>query len=316
MKKISLILLAAMAVFTSCRSLGIDLDLRDDNAALKERVDDLEERLETLEAICDEFNANISALRSIVEAMQDQDYITSISPVIVGGVEVGYSISMNSGDVITLYHGTNSNELTAPLIGVREHTDGKYYWTLDGEWLLDDSGNKVIAQGEPGTDGYEGEDGVTPELKIENDTWYVSYDGFTWTELGSAVSEGAASIFSEITYDDDNVYIVLEDGTELTVPRVQTLGITFGTSGTIELEPDSSVDITYTVESQAENVTVEVTSSIDLKAKVIPGEGLTGTIHVESGPVVDDYSRVTVIVSDETRTILKTLSFRAPAKEE
>ena len=40
-------------------------------------------------------------------------------------------------------------------------------------------------QGDPGTPG---QDGKTPEVKIENDKWYVRYgeDG-TWKEIGSAV---------------------------------------------------------------------------------------------------------------------------------
>ena len=36
-------------------------------------------------------------------------------------------------------------------------TDGIYYWTIDGEWLLDSKGNKIQAN------GYNG---ITPRLKI------------------------------------------------------------------------------------------------------------------------------------------------------
>ncbi|MBO5803816.1 MAG: hypothetical protein J6R25_01895, partial [Bacteroidales bacterium] len=33
----------------------------------------------------------------------------------------------------------------------------------------------------------DGEDGITPQLKIEDDYWYVSYDnGITWERLGKA----------------------------------------------------------------------------------------------------------------------------------
>jgi len=32
---------------------------------------------------------------------------------------------------------------TIPVIGVRKDTDGCYYWTLDGEWLTDEKGNKM-----------------------------------------------------------------------------------------------------------------------------------------------------------------------------
>ena len=86
---------------------------------------------------------------------------------------------------------------------MKKDTDGIYYWTLDGEWLTDEKGNKVKAQGtdgkdgvdgedgndgvdgEDGTDGTNGKDGITPQLKIENGRWMLSMDnGKTWTDIG------------------------------------------------------------------------------------------------------------------------------------
>ena len=70
-------------------------------------------------------------------------------------------------------------------------SDGVYYWTIDGEWLLDSDGNKIPTTGKDGADGQNGEngqdgaDGITPQLKIEEDYWYISYDnGMTWNQLG------------------------------------------------------------------------------------------------------------------------------------
>ena len=41
--------------------------------------------------------------------------------------------------------------------------------------------------GQDGADGSNGQDGITPQLKIENGYWYVSYDnGTTWTQFGKA----------------------------------------------------------------------------------------------------------------------------------
>ena len=80
-----------------------------------------------------------------------------------------------------------------------------YYWTLDGEWLTDERGDKIKAEGTDGKDGADGEDGsdgndgqdgtngkdgITPQFKIENDYWFISYDnGDTWTQLGKATGE-------------------------------------------------------------------------------------------------------------------------------
>jgi hypothetical protein len=46
------------------------------------------------------------------------------------------------------------------------------------------------SSGSNGQNGSNGKDGVTPQLKIENGFWYVSYDnGATWTQLGQATGD-------------------------------------------------------------------------------------------------------------------------------
>ena len=118
----------------------------------------------------------------------------------------GYIIHFSDGSTATIKNGKNSED--APIIGVKKDTDGIYYWTLDGEWLTDEKGNKVKAQGTDGKDGVDGEDGndgvdgedgvdgtngkdgkdgITPQLKIENGRWMLSMDnGKTWTDIGQA----------------------------------------------------------------------------------------------------------------------------------
>ena len=194
-------------------------------------------------------NTNISSLQSIVEALQKNDYITNVSPVRKDGEEIGYTITFAYGDTITIYHGTNGKDGAngkdgyTPQIGVMKDTDGIYYWTVDGDWLLDGKGNKIQANGVNGTngsngqdgtdgkDGNDGADGITPRLKIENDYWYVSYDnGATWTELGKATGEDEAdgdTIFSSITQDDEYVYFNLADGTMITLPNHDKENIQF-----------------------------------------------------------------------------------------
>ena len=88
------------------------------------------------------------------------------------------------------------------MIGVAKGDDGVLYWTVDGNWLLDDAGNKVKAEGRDGeagqngtngsngTNGTNGQDGVTPKFEIRDGKWYVSYDnGTSWTELGQATGD-------------------------------------------------------------------------------------------------------------------------------
>ena len=230
------VVLATTLALTSCQF---------DDSALWSKLDeygesirDHEQRISALEELCKQMNTNIEALQTLVNALEKRDYITNISPIREDGEVIGYTISFAYSDTITIYHGedgkdgANGKDGYTPQIGVMKDTDGIYYWTLDGEWLLDGKGNKIQANGVNGTDGTNGSNGtngVTPQLKIENDYWYVSYDnGATWEKLGKATGndgidgengEDGDSIFKSVTQDDEYVYFNLADGTMITLPK-------------------------------------------------------------------------------------------------
>ena len=172
-----------------------------DDSALRNDLSDLENRVTKLEELCKQMNTNISSLQKIVEALQDNLSISKVEQ-----ISDGYIIHFSDGSTATIKNGKDSED--APIIGVKKDTDGIYYWTLDGEWLTDEKGNKVKAQGTDGKDGVDGEDGndgvdgedgvdgtngkdgkdgITPQLKIENGRWMLSMDnGKTWTDIGQA----------------------------------------------------------------------------------------------------------------------------------
>ena len=245
MKKILLsVVLATALALTSCQF---------DDSALWSKLDeygesirDHEQRISALEELCKQMNTNIEALQTLVDALEKRDYVTNVAPIREDGKVVGYTISFANSDTITIYNGkdgVNGKDGYAPQIGVMKDTDGIYYWTLDGEWLLDGKGNKIQANGVNGADGTNGSngtngtDGVTPQLKIENDYWYVSYDnGATWVQLGKATgndglngenSEDGDSIFKSVTQDDEFVYFNLADGTMITLPKHDKENIQF-----------------------------------------------------------------------------------------
>ena len=248
-------------------ALGFSSCLYDDTP-LWEKVNNHEERLSTLEELCGEINSNIEALQTIVEAMEDGDYITKVEPIEENGEVVGYTITFAKSEAITIYNGKDGADSgSVPQIGVKKDADGVYYWTVNGDWLLDDAGNKVKAVGVDGKDGADGEDGkdgangkdgadgedgkdgangkdgadgedgkngtngtngkdgkdgVTPQLKIENNYWYVSYDnGATWTQLGRSTADSgdvAGSLFTDVTIDEQYVRFTLADGTSIVIP--------------------------------------------------------------------------------------------------
>ena len=83
-----------------------------DDSMLLDRMDNYDQqladhanRLAALETLCSQMNPNITSLQSIIEAVQAQDYITSVTPITEGDVEVGYTINFLNASPVTIYHG-------------------------------------------------------------------------------------------------------------------------------------------------------------------------------------------------------------------
>lgn len=170
MKKILSILAAAAFCLVSCTSY--------DEIAMWNKNEDLGERVGRLEELCEQMNSNISALQLIVEALQDNDYVTGVVPVTENGETIGYTINFSKSGPVTIYHGKDGekgDDGKTPVIGVKKDTDGLYYWTLDGEWLTDDEGKRIPAQGRDGKSAYElaVEKGYTGTLE----QWLESLNG-------------------------------------------------------------------------------------------------------------------------------------------
>ena len=271
MKKIHLLLLGlTICLFTACHK------------DIWAELENLDQRVTKLEELCKEMNTNITSLQTIVDVLQSNDFITGVVEIKKDGEVIGYTITFGKHDPITIYHGQDGKDgadgkdgqngqngsANAPVIGVAQETDGVYYWTLNGEWLLDDNGNKLPVSGKDGqngtngsngqdgadgkdgqdgedgkdgADGQDGKDGITPQLKIEDGYWYISYDnGATWTQLGKAAGEDGAdgadgkdgqngadgkdgqdgdSMFQSVTQDDNFVYFTLADGTVIKIAK-------------------------------------------------------------------------------------------------
>lgn len=256
MKKLLTLFAIALAIVVSSCSKFDDSAIWDKLNEQEQTLNDHEKRIAALEELCKQLNTNINALQTLVEALEKRDYITNVSPVREDGVVVGYTISFASSDTITIYNGKDGKDGIdgkdgyTPQIGVMKDTDGIYYWTIDGEWLLDGKGNKIKAvgvdgsNGSNGIDGTNGVDGVTPRLKIENDYWYVSYDdGATWIELGRATGEDGSNgidgdnIFKEVFIGDGFVVFTLDDdnNSQIKLPFVTDtqLSVNVTTAGTL-----------------------------------------------------------------------------------
>lgn len=238
--------------------------------------------------------------------------------------------------------GNDGSDGLTPKIGVKKDTDGIYYWTLDGDWLLDDDGQKIKAQGidgqdgedgqdgqpgnpgEPGNDGQDGKDGITPQLKIEDGYWYVSYDNrLSWTKLGKATGEDGAngdSMFESIdTTNKGYVIFRLSNGEELKIQRSLPYDIYFDKTFDIILAPNSTIEIpfeiSYSLYYEPISTKVEAIGSDGIKVEVIKDPFVTkGKLKITSSDVVDETSKVVVFLmlsmsNQTTQTITKVLTF-------
>lgn len=218
--------LIAIALTVSCKKF--------DDSAIWDKLNNHESRIAYLEEVCENLNKEIVNIKTIIAAIESNDYVVSTTPLATGD---GHVITFKSGKSIVIYNGKDGkdgkdgqNGLT-PAIGVKKHTDGLYYWTLNGEWIIAD-GEKVKASGVDGSNGANGEngtngtDGVTPKFKIEDEYWFVSYDnGNSWEKLGKAqgsdglAGENGDSLFKRVFIENGCVCFEMDD-TNNTIYRV------------------------------------------------------------------------------------------------
>ena len=320
MKKLFFILAASMLLASGCSD-------EYDDSALTGRVDDLESRVEKLEELCRQMNTNISSLQTLVTALQNGDYITSVTPVTSGGQTIGYTMTFKHALPITIYHGTNGKDGqdgtdgkdgqdgkngTTPVIGVAPY-NGVYYWTLNGTWLTDTSGNKIKAEGTDGKPGQDGKDGITPKLKIENGYWWISYDNkVSWTKLGQATGNDGKdgdTLFSKVDDQGKEVVFTLTNGTVITIPKGDNsqFAIHFDKTEITALNAGETISLEYTITAATDETLVRAISQNGWKATVVPASTSTGKIYITApDPLVA--GEVLILANDGTyRTVMASL---------
>lgn len=78
MKRLILTLLASFALLPCCTSITDEMNKS--NQALEERIKENADKIAALEKRCEELNFNLDALRKTVQALQDNDFIKSVTP--------------------------------------------------------------------------------------------------------------------------------------------------------------------------------------------------------------------------------------------
>ena len=243
------------------------------------------EKLDSLEAKLTELTSQVNSVSSIVSALEQKVYVKAVTE-----VTGGYEIEFTDGKKVTVKDGKDGAD--APEIGATKDVDGIYYWTLGGEWLLDAAGNKVPAgMGQP-------------KLKTENGQWYISADGKEWALIGPDV----ACTIKNVAVAADAVTFTLADGTEIVIPLVQVIDITFDIPEVV-VYGEETLEFSYVITGGTEKnrVAAICTSGV---ASVTATDANNGVIKISS--LVGADFECTVFVTDGVeRTIFKTLKFRS-----
>ncbi len=182
-----------MCGFAACDTTDLERDIN----SLKDRVEDYEAQVQKL-------NDDMNIIRVLLDGNKT---ITSYS---FDGTN--YTLTLSNGETLTLTQGVMGANYPSITIGE------------NGNWIIAGKDSGVKAEAEDGKDAP-----YTPQFKIENGNWWVSYDGKnTWENLGvvaTGTPSGETSPISNVepASDGNFITITLSNGTPYTIPVVKDL---------------------------------------------------------------------------------------------
>lgn len=286
--KIIGILIFSVSVLAGCQKY--------DDSKITGRVDDLENRVTELEKLVNEITSNLGSIVTAIDALENQDRIVAVNKL---PGDQGWEIVFANSGTITIYNGANGKDGDSPVIGVEKDTDGKYYWTLDGEFLLDESGQKVPATAQYGV----------PQIKIEDGKFWFSVDGEKWTECGDVASEGIGTI-KGVEDKGDSVVFTLYDNSTITIPKVQSFSLNIEKTE-VGIAPGETAVIPYTITAADDATKVTAIPVNGYAVSITKTSSSEGALNIKAPDPVVDADIYVVAVNGDGVTSGKILSFAA-----
>lgn len=270
-------LISVLALFfTGCQEY--------DDTEIKGRVDNLESQVTELRLLVEKINSNLTSLVTAVDALNNQDQIVSVEKLPAGN---GYTITFKKSGTITIYNGEkgldgkngtdglDGKDGKSPVISISQDSDGKYYWTLDGEWLLV-NGQKVPATAEV----------AVPKIKVEDGKFLFSTNGTDWVVIGDAGTSGIGLI-KNVREDVENNSVIIElSDREIVIPKGQNFALVIK-ADEIGIKAGETVNVEYSLIS-ADNAIVRALPENGYTVKVNPVSATKGQLSITApSPVVD-----------------------------
>lgn len=267
--------IASIILFVACDKY--------DDSALVARMNKAEADIQELQTLVSQINSTLSGLATTVDALKAQDRIVSVTEL---ADKSGWVVEFSQTGKITIYNGkngidgkdgkdgtngtdgTNGQDGKTPTIGVKLDADGNYYWTVNGDYLLDENGNKIAATAHV----------ATPQLRINNGNFEISYNGgVTWEVIGEAGNTGAV-VFSKVEDDGDAVTFTLGDGTTIVIPKAGAFVISMNTD--VIISAGETVNVSYTICSADDATMVDAFGTKGFEAEVTASSVSSGVVRI------------------------------------
>lgn len=276
-----------------------------DDSSIKADLDSLKERMEKMESICNELQEDVITLQYLLLAQSQNQFVSNISQTISSDASVQYSFILSDGREISL---RPSSQFSVGLCAKIDPNDGKWYWaTMSGSWIIDSKGLRIAVH----------TDSQRPIFRMDGQVLRVSFDaGSTWNEVGKGACE-SASLFSDISYDEDYVHISLHDGAVISLQRNRKLDLELIVKDQVCFGSDIPFPVAeYKIINGSDDAGITAffgSSSPVLIEKRSPSEGRISVrgltfYKTEDGSFFDN--RLTVMVTDKGKVVSKIACFQ------
>ncbi|MGN1210619.1 MAG: PL29 family lyase N-terminal domain-containing protein [Candidatus Cryptobacteroides sp.] len=285
MKKFIYIAISLLALtFTACNKY-----------ALQEDLESLKNEVNELKTLCQQLNNDVASLNKFMEAYEGCKMITNVVE-----TSFGWTIYFNDGTDCDIRNGIDGDKGDtgdkgdkgdtgeAPVIGIKQDTDGIFYWTLNGEFIVVD-GKQI-----PTT----GKDAVAPTFRVNGDNMLqASYDGGeSWSDVGKI--EGVTttpSAIIDVKDGEDMVEFVLDETHSVFINKFKPLKI----SVSAPVCTGDTYTATYTLVGAKEDVQVVCSANGDWKVSVSRIDATSGTLTFTAPAVWEDGCILVFAYSEE-----------------
>ena len=229
-----------------------------DDSAIKEQIDNLDDRLTKVEEDLATLELNVNAMKTLAEALESGKFIESVEAL---ADESGYTITFSDGSSIVVKHGEKGEkgetgaagstgatgdagqDGVTPTITVKENAEGVLCWYINGEEICP---------------VYEG----TPVFTSVDGNLYVTYPGETEPQWIGALT--GKSIFDSVVVDQENGVVIFtfvgengQPGESFTLPLAAKFELVIDTKVNL-VAGATSVEIPYEVKGANATTVVDV----------------------------------------------------------